>query len=76
MTMDAQIDQITINSNLIISMSSRIKIGMIQGLKIMSTNLTSMNQKTLAEIKETCSACLLVQNIAIGLINEYATMTA
>ena len=29
MTMDAQIDQFTINSNLILSMSSRIKIGII-----------------------------------------------
>ena len=76
MIMDAQIDQIMIKSNLIFSLSSRIKIGIISILKIVSTSLTSMNQKTLAEIKETCSAFLLVQNIAIGLINEYATMTA
>ena len=34
-----------------------------------------MNHKPLAEIKEPYSACLLVQNIPIGLINEYATIT-
>ena len=34
-----------------------------------------MNDKPLAEIKEPYSACLLVQNIPIGLINEYATIT-
>jgi len=37
--------------------------------------LLSMNHKPLAEIKEPYSACLLVQNIPIGLINEYATIT-
>ena len=34
-----------------------------------------MNHKSLAEIKETYLPCLIVQNIAIGLINEYATIT-
>ena len=33
-----------------------------------------MNHKPLAEIKEPYSACLLVQNIPIGLINEYGTI--
>jgi len=34
-----------------------------------------MNHKPLAEIKEPYSARLLVQNIPIGLVNEYVTIT-